>query len=88
MIRHLHQEFQDVLILEKNMAGEIYLVDVLTKLHFLDDDLARDTGRNLYQFLEKSKQNILVKSDLEQFKSDQEDITKNLFKICCAIMNL
>lgn len=38
--------------------------------------------------MDKSKQNILVKSDLEQFKGDHDDISKNLFKITCAILNL
>ena len=31
---------------------------------------------------------MLVKSDLEQYRSDSEDIVKNLFKVCCAILNL
>lgn len=38
--------------------------------------------------MEKSKQNLLVKSDLEVARGDQEDIVKNLFKICCAILNM
>ena len=37
-IRQLHQEYQDVLFTGKNLAGEIYLVDVLKEFHFLFED--------------------------------------------------
>jgi len=30
----------------------------------------------------------MIQSDLESFKTEQDDVTKNLFKICCAIVNL
>lgn len=88
LMRQLHQEYQDILLLGKNMVGEIYLVDILAKLHFIDTDFTQDKARQFYAFIEKSKQNILVKSELEQFKGEQEDIPKNLFKITCAILNL
>lgn len=73
----------------KNLAGEIYLVDIMERLNFLYHDVTlKDKNRQLYAFLEKSKQNLLVKSDLEQYRSDSDDIVKNLFKVCCAILNL
>jgi hypothetical protein len=84
-IRRLHEEFQDILANGKNMVGEVYLVDIL---HYFDEDLRRDNSKNLFSFLEKSKQNILIMSDIEQQKLDQDDIQKNLFKVCCAISNL
>lgn len=53
------------------MAGEIYLVEVLERLHLLSSEAnMKENNRNLYSFLEKSKQNLLVKSDLEQNRSD------------------
>lgn len=71
------------------MAGEIYLVDIMERLNFLYHDVTlKEKNRQLYAFLEKSKQNLLVKSDLEQYRSDSDDIVKNLFKVCCAILNL
>jgi hypothetical protein len=71
------------------MAGEIYLADILEKLHFLyEDKKLVAKNRQLFAFLERSKQNLLIASDLESFKSEQDDISKNLFKICCAILNL
>jgi hypothetical protein len=75
--------------MSKNLTGESYLVDVVERLHFLyADQNLKEKNKQLYAFLEKSKQNLLVKSDLEQFRGDQEDIVKNLFKICCAILNM
>jgi hypothetical protein len=88
-IREFHQEYQDALLMSKNLAGDSYLVDIVERLHFLySDQNAKDQNRQLYAFLEKSKQNLLVKSDLEQYRGDQDDIVKNLFKICCAILNM
>lgn len=38
--------------------------------------------------LNHSKKSLLIDMDAGQFKGESEDITKNLFKVCCAIMNL
>lgn len=71
------------------MTGESYLVDIIERLHFLyADQSLKEKNKQLYAFLEKSKQNLLVQSDLEKIRGDQEDIVKNLFKICCAILNM
>lgn len=73
----------------KNIAGEIYLVDIMERLHFLYADAnLKEKNKQLYAFLEKSKQNLLVKSDLEAYRTDADDVTKNLFKVCCAILNM
>lgn len=69
------------------MAGELYLVDVLTHLRLLDPEMKLQNP-SLYSFVTKSKQNLLIKSDLEQSRQAQDDIQKNLFKICCAICSL
>jgi hypothetical protein len=37
-IREFHQEYQDALVMSKNLAGESYLVDVVERLHFLYSD--------------------------------------------------
>ena len=37
-IREFHQEYQDALLMSKNLAGESYLVDVVERLHFLYSD--------------------------------------------------
>lgn len=38
--------------------------------------------------MRQSKQNLLVKSDLEAHNQDLYDISKNLFKVLCAILGL
>ena len=38
VIRQLHQEYQDTIVLGKNAVGEIFLVDILDKMHFLYED--------------------------------------------------
>jgi hypothetical protein len=70
-IRQLHQEYQDVLFTGKNLAGEIYLVDVLKEFHFLFEDKRQVMKNNeLFAFLDQSKQNLLIASDLESFKNE------------------
>lgn len=88
LIRQLHQEYKDILMLGKNMVGEIYLVDILSKLHFIDGYGTNQNAKQIYAFMDKSKQNVLIQSDLEQFRGESEDIQKNLFMVTCAILNL
>lgn len=38
--------------------------------------------------LSQHKKNLYIDTEAGQFRGDSEDITKNLFKMCCAIMNL
>lgn len=45
-------------------------------------------SNQLFAFLKQSKQNLLVKSDLESNNQDLYDISKNLFKVLCAILGL
>jgi len=59
------------------------LVDVLEKMHLLPSDEKKE----IHQFLRQTKQNLLIKSDLESYP-EQEDIIKNLFNIICSILNL
>ena len=44
-------------------------------------------NNELFAFLDQSKQNLLIASDLESFKNEQDDVSRNLFKIICAIVN-
>lgn len=56
LIREFHQEYQDALVMSKNLAGESYLVDVIERLHFLyANQSLKEKNRQLYAFLEKSK---------------------------------
>jgi hypothetical protein len=63
-------------------------VDILKEFHFLFEDKRRLLkNKELYNFLDQQKQNLLIASDLESFKSEQDDVSRNLFKIICAILN-
>ena len=52
------------------MVGDIYLVDVIRHLHYLDDELEKDNSENLFKFLEKSKQNLLIDTELQGPKNN------------------
>lgn len=38
--------------------------------------------------MKQQKRNLFIDTDEGEFRGESEDITKNLFKVCCAIMNL
>ena len=38
--------------------------------------------------LKQQKRSLYIDTEAGQFRVESEDVTKNLFKICCAIMNL
>ena len=42
----------------------------------------------LNALLKQQKRHLFIDTDAGQFRGESEDITKNLFKVCCAIMNL
>ena len=80
-----------------NVAGELYLVDILKRLHFLpsgEELPTKEHERELYNLLRNSKDNLLIRSDLEQEGDNgsvqdlEGDLTRNLFKIICAILDL
>lgn len=70
------------------------LLDALERLHFIDRDILKeidhqdltDRYRKLKVVLKDKNCNILIASNSQS--SAQNDIQKNLFKICCAILNL
>ena len=38
--------------------------------------------------LTQQKGSLCIDTDAGQFSGESEDVTKNLFKVCCAILNL
>ena len=93
-IRKFQQEYNNVINFGMNVAGELYLVDILKRLNLIPSgDLlpSKEHERELYNLLNNSKDNLLIKSDLDQEQNVQDiegDLTRNLFKICCAILEL
>lgn len=95
-VRKFNIEFNDILHFGMNMAGELHLVDILKKLHFLpstEDLNNKAIERQLYDLLVNSKDNLTIRSELEDDidNGQQElegDLTRNLFTIACAINGL
>lgn len=54
-IRQLHDEYQDVLSYDRNVLGDIYLVDVLAKLHLINGDMTSEKAREVFDFIGISK---------------------------------
>jgi len=42
----------------------------------------------LNALLKQQKRSLFIDTESGQFQGESEDITKNLFKVCCAILNL
>jgi len=47
-----------------------------------------DQSLKMNALLSQHKKNLYIDTEAGQFRGESEDITKNLFKVCCAIMNL
>jgi len=70
------------------------LLDALERLHFIDQDIlkeidhqdANDRYRKLKVVLRDSNCNVQIASNAQM--GGHTDLQKNLFKICCAILNL
>lgn len=86
-IKKFYKEF--CAVVQKNVSNEnqIYLIDVLEQLHFLDDESVNDYRMEFCQLLEENKINLMVYSQSGLYSGESEDIIKNLFKICCGIQN-
>lgn len=70
------------------------LLDALERLHFIDQDIlkeidhqdANDRYKKLKVVLRDNNCNVQIASNAQN--GGQTDLQKNLFKICCAILNL
>jgi hypothetical protein len=97
-IRKFHKEFNEVLNFGSNVAGELYLVDILKKLHLLpsgEELSTKEYERELYSLMTNSRDNLLIRSELDTQQDPESpsqdftgDLTRNLFKVCCAILEL
>jgi hypothetical protein len=87
-IKQLYKEYSR--IVKKNLSpeNEIYIIDILEQLHFLDDEMVNDNRMQLCNLLRQHQQSFMVYSKSGEYTGESEDIIKNLFKFCCGIMNL
>ena len=63
-------------------------MDVLDQLQFINEEFIMQQSLKMNALLKQQKRNLFIDTDAGQFVGESEDITKNLFKVCCAIMNL
>ena len=88
VIKSFYKEYCSVVKENVTPSSQVYLVDVLEQLHFLDDEAVNDNRMGLCNLLRKHKKSLMVYSKSGEYSGESEDIIKNLFKICCAILNL
>jgi hypothetical protein len=86
-IFEFYKEFQSVVRKNVTRDNQIYLVDVLEQLHFLDDEAINDTKFQLCNLLRENQHNLMIFSKSGEYTGESEDIIKNFFKFCCAIQN-
>jgi len=86
-IFEFYKEFQSVVRKNVTRDNQIYLVDVLEQLHFLDDEAINDTKFQLCNLLRENQHNLMIFSKSGEYTGESEDIIKNFFKFCCAVQN-
>ncbi len=86
-IKEFYKEYCHVVKRNFQPDNQIYLVDVLEQLHFLDDEAVNDKRMNLCSLLRKHRRDLMVYSASGEYSGESEDIVKNLFKVCCGIQN-
>jgi hypothetical protein len=59
----------------------------LEQLHFLDDEAVNDERSGLCQLLRLHGHNLMFHSVSGKYSGEKEDIVKNLFKVCCGLLN-
>jgi hypothetical protein len=59
----------------------------LEQLHFLDDEAVNDERSGLCQLFREHGGALMFDSHSGKYTDEQEDIVKNLFKVCCGFLN-
>lgn len=88
LVKQFYDEFCGVIQDQIEQSNQIYLVDVVDQLHFIDQRQLMNHSLKMNALLSQHKKNLYIDTEAGQFRGESEDITKNLFKVCCAIMNL
>ncbi len=88
LCKQFYKEFCEVVHQQLEQNDQIFLVDVLDKLRFINVQKIMNQSAKLSTLIKSQRSNLLFDSDSNEFNGEAEDITKNLFKVCCAIMNL
>jgi predicted PolB exonuclease-like 3'-5' exonuclease len=82
-----YKEFSKVVKRNLREGHQVYLIDILVDMHFLDSRAINDPNHQLAQLIQQWGQNFMVFSKSGEYTGESEDIIKNLFKVLCGIMN-
>ena len=93
LVKMFHEEFNNVVRNSTRGGNSLFLLDALEQLNLIDSSLLEepnlqdhhDKYKKLKIALRDQKSNILVS---QGGSGGPDDIQRNLFKVCCAILNL
>jgi len=90
LLKEFFKEYSGMMYYHKEQGLDLYLLDALRMLHFLDDNFSQsDQYGSPHRFagISRSKKfNIMILCDCDDGYSD--DLEDNLFTICCALQGL
>ena len=92
-VKKFFDEFHNIINDSVDTGYSLSLLDMLENLFLLDPEIFRaptlqnghSRYNNLKQLIKEQKNNLTIQSNTHP---EQEHIQSNLFKICCAILNL
>ena len=58
------------------------------KLHFIDEKQLTFSSEKMNALMEKTKASLVLENLDAKSTEANEDVIKNLFKVCCAILNI
>ena len=93
LVKMFHEEFNNVVRNATRGGNSLFLLEALEQLNFLDCCILEETNhadqhdkyRKIKIAIRDQKSNILIS---QGGSSGPDEIQRNLFKVCCAILNL
>ena len=92
-VKKFFDEYHGIINDSIDTGATLTLLNVLEQLYFMDADILKEASlqegharySNLKQIIKEQKNNLTIQSNT---LPEQDHIQSNLFKICCAILNL
>jgi hypothetical protein len=86
-VKQFQNEFSLAIQNQLKEETHIYIVEVLCDLSFVNEHRIRAESIKVNAILNQQKQLLVIDTEEGNFEGIAEDMTKNFFKICCAILN-
>lgn len=85
----MHREFQDVIQHHIYEKGSLHIEDILLDMGFIDESIINSQKSRLGIMLRQQRNNLLLcNSQGGVLSRESDEITQNLFKVLCSVMNL